>query len=328
MLFFKKQQFSLWVVSPSNGQVKKLRVSFPAVVALSFVALLGLGSFMYIAGDYTRVQLLRTKEYFSLKAATLERNRLRADNQELVSRMTDLQASKDRVRNYELALKDRIQAIRSVLEGTGTLKAPEALSKEALQGIGGAEVDCSPHCDEVSESAEFGVYVGENSDSEEGFVNLLDSYIELLRKLPLNIPSEGRLSSGYGMRRSPFSGKYRMHAGVDYPLGYGSEIRTTGDGVVKTVKRNSTYGLMVDIAHGEGIVSRYAHLSKALVQEGEPVERDDAIALSGSSGRSTGPHLHYEVRVNDKPLNPKTFFNLRDDLAEELAALEDIRHLH
>jgi murein DD-endopeptidase MepM/ murein hydrolase activator NlpD len=105
-----------------------------------------------------------------------------------------------------------------------------------------------------------------------------------------------------------------MHEGVDLALPQGSQITSTGDGKVVAVERNATYGLVVDIAHSDRVITRYAHLSKAFVTEGEKVCRGEVIGLVGTSGRSTGPHLHYEILVDGKARNPVPFVQLALDI--------------
>lgn len=150
---------------------------------------------------------------------------------------------------------------------------------------------------------------------DQSLIERIDHLILLVKLLPVGMPGDGHVRSKFGPRLSPFSGKVKMHEGIDLSLPHGSSIYSTAEGVVKTVERNPTYGLMVDIAHGKGIVTRYAHLSKAFVSEGESVCKGESIGLVGSSGRSTGPHLHYEIRVNGVAKNPQKFFELGKRLA-------------
>ncbi len=125
------------------------------------------------------------------------------------------------------------------------------------------------------------------------------------------------LSSGFGRRSDPFMGQIRYHSGVDFALPYGSPIYATGGGrVSKVTHSRSGYGNEVVIDHGYGYKTRYCHLSSMLVSEGQTVERGDYIAKSGSSGRSTGPHLHYEVIYMGNPVNPMNHLDLNIPLNE------------
>ena len=108
-------------------------------------------------------------------------------------------------------------------------------------------------------------------------------------------------------RPDPFLGRMAMHTGLDMRDAYGSIVHATAAGVVESAGYNGGYGNMVDIDHGNGVVTRYAHLSGILVQEGQTIRVGEPIGKLGSSGRSTGPHLHYEVRINDEPVDPTRF---------------------
>lgn len=127
--------------------------------------------------------------------------------------------------------------------------------------------------------------------------------------LPFSTPVRGayRHTSGFGYRRDPFSGGRRLHAGVDFAGSRGTHIVAGGDGRVVFAGRHSGYGLMIDIDHGFGITTRYAHLTRLHVRQGERVSRGAHIGDMGCSGRCTGTHLHYEVRSNGDPVNPMTF---------------------
>jgi murein DD-endopeptidase MepM/ murein hydrolase activator NlpD len=121
-------------------------------------------------------------------------------------------------------------------------------------------------------------------------------------------------TSNFGIRSDPFQGTARMHAGVDIPGPVGTPVYATADGTVDRAERAGGYGNMVEIDHGKGIATRYGHLSKILIQPGAHVHRGDLIALMGSTGRSTGPHLHYEVRIDGHPVNPAPFLTSTDYL--------------
>ena len=138
--------------------------------------------------------------------------------------------------------------------------------------------------------------------------------------IPSAMPVSGtRFTSGYGVRSDPFRKRAAMHAGVDLAGPVGTEILATADGVVKRSRWVSGYGNLVEIDHGHGIETRYGHLSKRNVNEGDRVKRGELIGLMGSTGRSTGSHLHYEVRIDGKAVNPVPFMQGND----YLIALQD-----
>ncbi|MEA3065737.1 MAG: hypothetical protein QOJ27_2189 [Sphingomonadales bacterium] len=137
----------------------------------------------------------------------------------------------------------------------------------------------------------------------------LDSLEQGTVAIPSAEPVHGtNFTSGFGVRSDPFRGRAAMHAGIDLAGAIGTPIYATADGVVgRSEWNNGGYGNLVELDHGHGIQTRYGHLSKSLVVAGQHVKRGDMIALMGSTGRSTGSHLHYEVRIDGKPVNPVPF---------------------
>jgi murein DD-endopeptidase MepM/ murein hydrolase activator NlpD len=125
--------------------------------------------------------------------------------------------------------------------------------------------------------------------------------------IPNSRPVDGPTSSGFGFREDPFTGRQALHTGLDFPAPPGTPIHAAAGGVVIAAEFHPAYGYMVDIDHGSDLVTRYAHASKLLVQQGDLVKRGQVIAEVGSTGRSTGPHLHFEVLVSGVPQNPARF---------------------
>lgn len=153
---------------------------------------------------------------------------------------------------------------------------------------------------------------------EQMLLEALEFYTAAVEKMPIGAPVLGRYSSGFGFRSSPFSHRRSFHEGIDISLPRGGKVSATGAGVVKKVGYHNHYGLSVDIEHTPEVTTRYAHLSKTLVKEGQVVDRGQRIGLSGSSGRVTGPHVHYEVIHKGSPKNPKPFVALADSLPDVL----------
>lgn len=131
---------------------------------------------------------------------------------------------------------------------------------------------------------------------------------ELVTVLPLEEPMRDyELSSGFGVRLDPFRKRPAQHDGLDFSGPEGAKVYSANDGIVTHAGRNGAYGNMIDIDHGASITTRYGHLSKLAVEEGQRVRKGQLIGVQGSTGRSTGPHLHYEVHFRGSPINPKNF---------------------
>lgn len=146
---------------------------------------------------------------------------------------------------------------------------------------------------------------------------------------PVSVRELARISSLFGYRRDPFTGETRLHAGVDFVGAQGTPIHCTGDGLVITADRSGTgYGNQVVVDHGFGYKTRYAHLKRIDVKEGERVKRGQVVGTMGSTGRSTSVHLHYEVLVKNRPVNPLLYFNdMGEEEYEQMLANAQIQHL-
>jgi murein DD-endopeptidase MepM/ murein hydrolase activator NlpD len=136
---------------------------------------------------------------------------------------------------------------------------------------------------------------------------MLSDRQSLLSATPNMKPARGPIGSRFGYRIDPINGKQKMHAGVDVAVSIGTPVRAPADGVVSFAGWDEFYGKLVSIDHGYGVLTRYAHNSQIYVQVGQKVNKFDVISASGNTGRSTGPHLHYEVRVNGIPVNPMNY---------------------
>jgi murein DD-endopeptidase MepM/ murein hydrolase activator NlpD len=140
--------------------------------------------------------------------------------------------------------------------------------------------------------------------SFKALIKSLESKRNLLASTPSIRPANGWYSSQFGYRISPFTGRKAMHKGLDIANTEGTKIIAPADGVVTFAGKKWLIGNVVQIDHGHGITTRFGHASQLLIHKGDRVKRGDVIALMGNTGRSTGPHLHYEVRLNGVPVNP------------------------
>lgn len=145
----------------------------------------------------------------------------------------------------------------------------------------------------------------------------------MIRSLPISSPVSGVVTSGFGMRNHPILKGRRAHKGLDIAAPTGTEIVAPGGGTVIFSGRKGGYGNTVIVDHGYGYTTLYAHCSRLLVEKGAVVSRGDVIALVGSTGRSTGPHLHYEVRINNDHMNPSAFICYERNENRLLAAIAE-----
>lgn len=153
---------------------------------------------------------------------------------------------------------------------------------------------------------------------------LLESRLRALT-VPSIAPVDGPIGSGFGFRADPFTGNPALHTGLDFPAEPGTSIMAAAGGMVVTAERHPAYGLMVEVDHGNGLITRYAHSSKLLVKAGDLVRRGQVIAAVGTSGRSTGPHLHFEVLVEGVPQDPAKFLAQGSDALNTAAGKRNRR---
>jgi murein DD-endopeptidase MepM/ murein hydrolase activator NlpD len=156
---------------------------------------------------------------------------------------------------------------------------------------------------------DFSSALDEFSQTQVAVKNLTQNWsaqLSWLHALPTGMPmsKDFRVTSGFGIRNDPFTGQLAMHEGLDFVADVGALIVATAAGTVSRSGWDVSYGNVVEVSHIEGFTTRYAHLSKRMVEVGQKVQRGEVIAQLGSTGRSTGPHLHYEVMRNDHVLNP------------------------
>ncbi len=212
---------------------------------------------------------------------------------DMQARMIKIEAMGDRVSGMAgLKPEDLSGLARTKSAGSGGPFVP--MSKPGLVELNGA-------LQALSEAA------GEQSDvltlTES---RLLESRLKTLM-IPSSRPIDVAVGSGFGFRADPFTGRGALHTGLDFPSPVGTEIHAAAGGVVRTAEMHPEYGLMLEIDHGNGLMTRYGHTSKILVKVGELVKRGQVVADVGTTGRSTGPHLHFEVLVDGIPQDPQRF---------------------
>ncbi|MDH3349540.1 MAG: M23 family metallopeptidase [Desulfobulbaceae bacterium] len=156
-----------------------------------------------------------------------------------------------------------------------------------------------------------GPYIEANDEKYmQDLIYKTDRYLDVFNKIPLGKPVPGSISSRYGYRSDPLIHKRAFHSGVDFRGKTGEEIKVTANGIVKRATYNKGLGNYLLISHGNGYETLYGHMKKLLVKKGETIKRGQPIGLIGSTGRSTGSHLHYEIHFNKKTVNPKRYLQI------------------
>jgi len=236
--------------------------------------------------------------------AISERDTLVAQNKKLSNRLLQIQDAQKEIFDQVSSLSENgISEIEKTLKKTG-LNVDKLLT-EKQSSRGGPFIPAKfPDLGRDDLNA-----------AMEGLSNKIarwDRLAGLMETLPLGYPiDKPRITSGFGYRRDPFTGTLALHSGIDFRGKKGDIAHATAPGIVKYARMRGNYGIVVDVDHGMGFVTRYAHLDKALVKVGDEVVVGSDLGLVGNTGRSTGRHLHYEVRYNNVPRNPKELIRVK-----------------
>jgi len=290
----QKRFYILFVARGDDGQLRKISIPVHYLYVFVVGAAIGFLSLTGIASSYTRM-LLKVSSY----------NQLRQEKDQLRNNYSRLeQVAKER--DVQVASLGSIAGEVSALYG---LKTQPVFVTASADQIGEAEVSSSLdqlhvlRTSALSGATMVGLTLGltKNATTADWFK---------ANSAPNLWPVEGQVTGSFGERIDPFNGEGAFHSGVDISSNYGHPIVAPADGVIMFTDLLGGYGKAIMIDHGNGISTRYGHLSGFAVSAGQKVHRGDVIGYVGASGRSTGPHLHYEVRINDTPVNPYKYLRM------------------
>lgn len=277
-----------------DGQLRKIPIPVHYLYVFAVGAAIGLLSLTGIASSYTRM-LLKVSRY----------NQLRTEKEELTNRYSQLEQA-SREKDIQVASLGSLASEVSALYG---LKADPILTDASTKTLQNAQVTSS--LDQLyalknsalTGAATVGISLGLNKN-----VTIVDWM--RANAAPNLWPVEGSITGSFGERIDPFNGEGAFHSGVDIGAIYGQPIVAPADAIVEFADFMGGYGRAIVLDHGHGITTRYGHLKSFAVYPGQHVHRGDTIGYVGDSGRSTGPHLHYEVRINDVPVNPHKYLRI------------------
>ena len=236
-------------------------------------------------------------QYFTSLSQSHELNNLRHENRELQTANEQFSRSVESLRTQLRTVEDRTHKL-AIVAGIS------ALDDGSQGGVGGlrpADLGDNPYRDDLDKMSLRSRQINKDlSVLEQKFV----AQSQLLSSTPSIAPVHGILTDGFGGRSDPFTGEPGTHNAIDISSAVGQAVRSPADGIVVKAEWANGYGNVIYLSHGFGFSTRYGHLSSFAVRPGQRIKRGDIVGYVGSTGRSTGPHLHYEVRLNNVPVNP------------------------
>lgn len=307
------KNFTIMIVPEAHAQVRRLQVPKRTLYAGALVGLALVGALLSLFVHYGYV----VGQVFEARA-------LREQNERLQDRIAELQTRVDDVDQRLVQLKVFDEKLRAMTDlrdderglAMGPLRSNPQGGADVPSDIDPFAVPVSgddPAVDQLREALLDSRLVGlahEANRELQSLSELVDYFSVrevMLKSTPSIAPARGLLTSGFGSREDPFTGGNSMHSGLDIATREGAEVISPASGVVIFAGEKAAYGNCIVVDHGRDITTLFGHLQTMLVKPGDKVERGQHIGKVGSTGRSTGPHLHYEVRVNSVPVNPRRY---------------------
>ena len=289
----RKRFYILFVARGEDGQLRKIPIPIHYLYIFVVGAAIGVLSLTGIASSYLRM-LLKVSQYNELRT---EKDQLKTSYSRLeqVAKERDIQVASLGSLASEVSSLYGLKPEPVLSNSTGTLQDAQVVS--SLDQLYALKTTA------LSGAASTGIFLGLTR-------NVTTADWMRANSAPNLWPVEGPVTASFGERIDPFNGEGAFHSGIDISASYGQPIIAPADGTVTFADFLGGYGRAIILDHGHGITTRYGHLSNFAVIAGQYVHRGDTIGYVGLSGRSTGPHLHYEVRINDTPVNPHKYLRI------------------
>ena len=301
-----KKRIKIWFHSGATSDIKEFSIH---KAALGFITLIGISAIAgasFIGYDYLQLKKISFNTDILNQTVIEQNNEIKNQRSQIQSFASEIETIKKQVNTLSI-FEDKVRLIADIKQTSDS---------SGLIGIGGIPRDDldqdipleKKHNNLMREMhqqvAQTNLAAKKQALDFEHLIKMLEKKRNLLASTPSIRPVDGWITSKFGYRKSPFTGRKEFHSGLDISNKSGTKIVATANGRISYAARKMYIGNLVVIDHGHGRVTKFGHLKKILVKQGQQVKRGDVIALLGNTGRSTGPHVHYEVRINGTPVNP------------------------
>ncbi len=301
-----KKRIKIWFHSGSDSDIKEISIHKLGLTFFILFVMGAGGSLAYMGYDYYHLKTLSFKNNALTQTIDSYRNDILDQRGQIQAFAKNIEVLKKQVENLS-KLEGKVRLIADIK------KSGESSGFIGIGGIPGNDLDQdipleARHNNLIREMHQqvnqTTLAAGQQVLNFKDLIKHLEKKKNLLASTPSIRPVDGWITSKFGYRKSPFTGKRTFHSGLDISNKTGTKIITTANGKVSYAAPKRNFGNLVIIDHGYGRVTKYGHLQKILVKPGQRIKRGDVIALLGNTGKSTGPHVHYEVRINGVPTNP------------------------
>ena len=301
-----RKSIKIWFHSGASSDIREFSVHKAVLVSFTILSILVVSGIAYVGYDYYRLKTISFNNETLTRTVATQTDEIKNQRSQIQSFASEIEVLKRQVKNLS-QFEDKVRLIADIRQTSDS---------SGLIGIGGIpknELDQDIPLEQKHNSLirEMHHQVSQTSQAAkkqaldfESLIKQLEKKRNLLACTPSIRPVDGWVTSRFGYRTSPFTGRREFHSGMDISNKSGTQIIATANGRVSYAGRKMYIGNLLVIDHGHGRVTRYGHLKKILVKRGQEVKRGDVVALLGNSGRSTGPHVHYEVIINGAPVNP------------------------
>jgi murein DD-endopeptidase MepM/ murein hydrolase activator NlpD len=301
-----RKGIKIWFHFGVNSSIREFTISAGTLRALIIAAVIAFAGSSYIGYDYLHLKQDSFNNRTMANTIAAQKNEIKNQRIQIQSFAGEIESLKKQVENLS-KFENKVRVIADI-------QRPNTSS--SLIGIGGIPEETldinipleEKHNNLIREMHRQINQVATATKRQvldfKNLIKMLEQKRNLLASTPSIRPADGWVTSGFGYRISPFTGQKEFHAGLDIANKPGTKIIATADGRVSFAGGKMYIGNMVIIDHGHGRITKYGHMKKILVHPGQRVKRGEVIGLIGNTGRSTGPHVHYEVRINGTPVNP------------------------
>jgi len=306
----KPSHITFVIVPPDSSKIRRIVFSKRGL-KLSGIIIGVFLSFLIVSTVFLFLNLWKLNQFNILKENNAQHTkRLKEFMDKLISLQNELSTLKDLERKLRIIANIEMPTFsQETMPGVGGYETIDKVLEGAFNSKGGIS-DTTQSIMEKRIQRDIEIMAAEikdHKDSVEKLISELDSKRTYLASVPSIWPVRGWVTSEFGYRESPFTTKRKMHEGIDIATRIGTPVVSTGNGVVIFAGSEYSYGKVVIIDHGYGIYTRYAHNNEIYVRTGQSVKRGEVIAVVGNTGLTTGPHLHYEVRISNIPVNPRNY---------------------